>query len=67
MKKKEVYRKRDEERKKREEEDKVADEEKKKSKYLIYVEFADTLISYLEKLSGKGDKKDYIDHEAPVE
>lgn len=63
LKKREVYKKRDEERKKREEEEKVAEEEKKKSKYLVYVEIADSLIDYLQKLSGKGDKKDYVDSE----
>lgn len=64
LKKRELYKKRDEERKKREEEEKVAEEEKKKSKYLVYVEIADTLVDYLQKLSGKGDKKDYVESEA---
>ncbi|KAL4463398.1 hypothetical protein ABPG72_011610 [Tetrahymena utriculariae] len=68
LKKKEVQRKRDEERKrreeerlKREEEEKALEEQKKKSRYLVYVEIAEHLINYLEKLSGKGDKKDYVD------
>ncbi|EAR82031.2 hypothetical protein TTHERM_01345770 (macronuclear) [Tetrahymena thermophila SB210] len=69
LRKKEAQRKRDEERKrreeerlKREEEEKALEEQKKKSRYLVYVEIADHLINYLEKLSGKGDnKKDYVD------
>lgn len=56
-----MYKKKDEERAKREEEEKALDEQKKKSKYVVFVEIADMLINYLEKVSGKGDKKDYVD------
>lgn len=61
LRKREQQKKRDEDRKKREAEEIAEEEERKKSKYLIFVETADLLISYLEKLSGKGDKKDFLE------
>lgn len=61
LRKREQQKKRDEERKKREAEEIAQEEERKKSKYVVFIESADLLISYLEKLSGKGDKKDFLE------
>jgi hypothetical protein len=54
LRRQEKKKKEDEDRKKREEEEKAKEEEHKKNKYLEYVDIAETLIRYLERLGGKG-------------